>query len=145
MSIKLLACNSCSRFKLEYAAIVWDPLTKKDVNKLGRVQRTAVRLIYRKYRRQNSLSLIMQQDNIQTLQARRKFSRLTFLHNCLSVKVKFILPACSIFLRRAHVARIFFSSAVTCWNKFIEAQFLPENSNKIELSSPKHFFVPGFH
>lgn len=38
-NVKLLAYNSIIRPKLEYAALVWDPYTNKNINELEKVQR----------------------------------------------------------------------------------------------------------
>lgn len=89
---KLMAQNACVRAKLEYASVVWGPFTIKDISQLEKVQRKAVRFIYGKYRRHDSPSLLMKENNIQTLDDRRRVSRLIFLHDCLSGKIKIPLP-----------------------------------------------------
>lgn len=89
---KLMAHNACVRAKLEYASVVWGPFTIKDISQLEKVQRKAVRFIYGKYRRHDSPSLLMKENNIQTLDDRRRVSRLIFLHDCLSGKIKIPLP-----------------------------------------------------
>lgn len=75
------------RSKLEYASAVWDPHVKKDLLKLERVQRKAVRFIFGKYKRTDSPSLIMKKNNINTLETRRKINRLLLLHKFLSGKI----------------------------------------------------------
>lgn len=92
--IKRLAYDTCVRSLLEYASPVWDPYTKKDIMQLEKVNRKAVRFIFHKYRREDSPSQLMHLHNIQTLESRRKRTRLAFLHSSLSGKNKLKLPEC---------------------------------------------------
>lgn len=78
-SVKLLCYYSYIRPKLEYAAVVWDPYTKNNIDKLERIQRKAVRFIFSKFRRTDSPSEIMSTNNIPKLQLRRQKLRLDFL------------------------------------------------------------------
>lgn len=78
--VKLLAFNTLITPILEYASIVWDPQTKKDINKLERIQRLALRFIYNRYRRHDSPTDLVKLNNIVTLQSRRKIARLKFLY-----------------------------------------------------------------
>lgn len=78
-SVKLLCYRSYVRPKLEYAAVVWDPYTKNNIDKLEKIQRKAVRFIFSKFRRMNSPSELMIANNIPTLQLRRQKLRLDFL------------------------------------------------------------------
>lgn len=55
---------------------------------LERTNRKAVRFIFGKYRRLDSPTNLMQLNNICTLESRRKFSRLSFLYNCMSGKTR---------------------------------------------------------
>lgn len=79
--VKLLAYNTLIRPKMEYACVVWDPHTKKNINSLEKIQRRAVRFIYSVYGRNVSVTKTMQNHGIVTLESRRKFLRLKFLYS----------------------------------------------------------------
>lgn len=81
------AWSSVSNALLRYASALWDPHVKKDILKLERVQRKAVRFIFGKHKRTDSPSSIMKNNNIATLKTRRKISRLLLLHKFLSGKI----------------------------------------------------------
>lgn len=91
-TVKILAYNTFVRSKLKYAAVIWDPHTKKDKIQLERVNRKAVRFIFGKYKREDSPTQLMHDNQFQTLETRRKISRIAFLHNCFSGKIKLNLP-----------------------------------------------------
>lgn len=86
-NVKLLAYNSIIRPKLEYAAIVWDPHTAKDIKEIEKVQRRAVRFIYNKYKRTDSPTNLMTTNQIKPLHLRRKIARLSFLHSLIHGKL----------------------------------------------------------
>ena len=66
---------------LEYGSIVWDPYLDKDIKLLEQVQRRAARFITQDYRSRSegSMTRMLEELNIPTLQSRRKDDRLTFL------------------------------------------------------------------
>ncbi|CAC5362888.1 unnamed protein product [Mytilus coruscus] len=67
---------------LEYASIVWDPYLIKDINALERAQRQALRIISGDYtsREEDSIRRLMNELKLQTLENRRRHSKLTFLY-----------------------------------------------------------------
>lgn len=88
-TVKKLTYLTVIRPSLEYASIVWDPYTKRNIEALELIQRKAVRFIYSKYRRTDSPTNLMKENSIPTLEKRRKIHRLKFLfllnNNKLSV------------------------------------------------------------
>ena len=63
---------------LEYGAPVWDPHQKQDIDRMERVQRTAVRFISRDYRSRTPgfVASLLTKHNLPTLQERREHLRL---------------------------------------------------------------------
>ena len=72
---------SLVRSTLEYGAVIWDPYTKADIDKLERIQRRAARFISHDYKSRNpgSITRMLADLDLDTLQERRKELRLTFL------------------------------------------------------------------
>ena len=68
------------RSTLEYGATIWDPYIEKDVSKLEKIQRKAVRFIKNDYRSRTpgSVTNMQKELNLPTLQERRKEKRLCF-------------------------------------------------------------------
>ena len=65
---------------MEYAATAWDPNTKKNINKLEGVQRSAARYILRNYERKpGTVTQHLDQLEFESLADRRKQLRLTLL------------------------------------------------------------------
>lgn len=143
--VKLLAYNTLIRPLLEYATIVWDPHTKKDINKLEQIQRLAVRFIYNRYRRLDSPTELMKLNNIMTLQARRKIARLKFLYQLWNHKLLldpslYLEPLSSrptrhyhplkftpIFARTNNFKYSFFPRTIADWNALPPEMFTSSN------------------
>lgn len=77
--VKLLTYPTYVRSVLEYANIVWAPFTKELINKLERIQRKAVRFIYNRYKIDDSLTELLKQAGLNSLDNRCKIARLKFL------------------------------------------------------------------
>ena len=76
--------DSLVRSTLEYGATtIWDPYLEKDINKIEKIQRKAVRFICNDYRSKTPGSLTNMQSDLKLpdLKVRRKEKRLCFLYN----------------------------------------------------------------
>ena len=78
-SVKQTLYKTLVRQKLEYAASVWDPYYKKDIDKLEMCQRRAVRFITNTYAPIAPITMLREQRQLPTLASRRKLQR----HNIL--------------------------------------------------------------
>ena len=75
------------RSALEYASIIWDPYLQKDVDSLERVQRKATRWVTSTYDRKSSVSRLMRELQLETLQERRRIQGLIFMYKILNGQV----------------------------------------------------------
>ena len=80
-SCRMAAYLAMVRSALEYGSIVWDPYLDKDINLIENIQKRSARFITGDYRSRESGSMtrMLQELNLPTLQQRRKDARLTFL------------------------------------------------------------------
>ena len=80
---KKSAYVSLVRSTLEYGATIWDPYLEKDIIKIEKIQRKAVRFISNNYRSKTPGSVTNMQNELHLpdLKARRKEKRLCFLYN----------------------------------------------------------------
>ena len=90
---------------MEYGAIVWDPYTVTNMNKLERIQRIAARFITRDYksREDGCVSNMLAQLDLQDLQSRRTSQKLIFMYKV----VEGLIPAIHLdeFLKKSRPKR----------------------------------------
>lgn len=147
-NIKFLAYNTFIRTKLEYASIIWDPHTKKNITALEMIQRKAVRFIFHKYSRSDSPTQLMVENDIPLLSVRRKMNTILFLGKILSQEVNiplpnFVQPSTArrtrhtrehmlqpVFARTNSFKYSFFPRTISDWNLLSEFLFQSSNFNK---------------
>ena len=83
MDLKKLAYISMVRSSMEYASIIWEPFRDNHVGALEAVQRKAARWVKSDYERESSVTQMLNSLNLDTLQERRRISRLAFLYKIL--------------------------------------------------------------
>ena len=93
--VKQQAYISLVRQTLEYAASVWDPHHQKDINKLEKVQRKAVRFITGNYRRRRrtSVTALRSDMGLPTLKQRRTATKLCMLYKINHQQVSIEVPS----------------------------------------------------
>ena len=101
---KEVACKALVRPKLEYAAPIWSPYSKLQINQVEKVQRTAARWTCRRWRNTSSVSEML--DEWPSLEARMDRSSLVLIHKIHSGAVsiekdRYLTPAHSLKSTRA--------------------------------------------
>ena len=89
------------RHKLEYAALIWSPHSKLQINQIEKLQRTAARWTCRRWRNTSSVGEMLDKLEWPSLEARRNQSSLLLFHkiHCGAVsieKYKYMTPAHSL-------------------------------------------------
>ena len=79
-TLKATAYQTLVRPQVEYASSVWDPYTKKNVDRIEMIQHRAARYVLNRYNNTSSVTNMLTNLKWQTLEQRRKAQRLTNIY-----------------------------------------------------------------
>ena len=133
-TIKVQCYTTLVRPIVEYAAIIWDPVTQRNIYELEMVQRRAARFVTGNYRTTCSVTKMLQDLQWPTLQDRRRKAKVTMLYRTVHHLVAipshtYLVPRGASLPTRGHDIRFllpysriqshqqsFFPSAIRLWN-----------------------------
>ena len=72
---------------VEYSSTVWDPHIKEDIHKIEMIQRRAARFVFNNYNLTDSVTSMLQSLKWPTLEARRRFLKLTLMFKILNKQI----------------------------------------------------------
>ena len=149
-NLKELAYFSLVRSFMEYSATVWDPYQKFNVDKIEMVQRRAARFVKGKYRRTESVTLLLDSLGWPSLARRRSDARLILfykvINNLAAVPYEHLLEDAYKGTRRNHSHKFrqiryqtsqygqsFFPKTISAWNQLEIADLPSIDMFKAEL------------
>ena len=83
-NLKQTAYTSLIRSVMDYSCVVWDPYLRKDIDKLEYIQRRAARFVKNDYRRDSSVTAMLQDLKWQPLADRRRDQRSILLYKIIN-------------------------------------------------------------
>jgi hypothetical protein len=89
--VKVQAYKSLVRPHIEYCSSVWDPHTNRNIKKVEAVQRRAARFIMNDYGRKSSVTAMLSEIQLPTLQDRRLNQRLATMHKIIYNNIELTL------------------------------------------------------
>lgn len=119
---------------MEYASVIWDPVTQSNINQLEMVQRRAARFVTGDYKTTSSVTSMLSQLNWDTLQERRRIAKVIMLYrivnNLIEIPTTHLIPRGATVITRGHDIRFlvpfsrtkghqqsFFPSTIRLWNE----------------------------
>ena len=104
--VKAQCCTTLIRPNIEYAATVWDPYTKFNINKLEKCQRRAARFVNWDYSRESSVRYMLKELKLSTLQQRRTNTKMVMIyridHNLIAIPSQMYLTPATTRTTRCH-------------------------------------------
>ena len=133
---RLTAYTSLVRSLLEYGAIIWDPYTQKENDKLEKIQRQAARFITRDYRSRDPgcVTNMLSDLNLPTLQSRRRNLRLTFMFKIVTGLTPAIPPH-TYLEQNINKRQIKATTFDNCISKNIVEQYVTNNTKPFKIPS----------
>lgn len=134
---KIIAINALVFPNIEYAAAIWDPFIREDINKIEAIQRRASRVVVNSWGRDVCVTNLINKLNWCTLQIKRKEHRLALLYNIYNknsiIETENLLEKPDYIARGDHSKKIkvhhskhnvsrysFFTNTIFDWNKLTE-------------------------
>ena len=129
----MLQVKALVRPIVEYAAVVWDPLTKTHIHQLEKVQRRAAHFVEGDYKKTSSVSDIITKLQWSSLEERRRVAKASMIYKIINGQIEIstsqLHPLPSATRTRGHQQRLrvpfsrtknhqqsFFPSATRIWN-----------------------------
>ena len=156
-NLRKMAYLTTVRPTLEYASVIWDPHLVKHKTLLESVQRKAARWIMADFRRTSSVTAMLQDLQLPTLENRRKDCRLTLMYKILNEEVavpmheldlarnprasrglatqdKFVVPRCTTTELQQH----FVARTVPEWNRLPQSTTSADSVSSFKSHLPRH-------